>query len=71
MDIKKGLNLEDNYFEVNKNVECLGEWVYYTLEYNVRDETEGDVWLSHFFRKKTWVYRKNLNTGKKELLYSF
>lgn len=71
MDIKKGLNLEHNDFEINKNVECLEEWVYYTLEYNVYDETGDLGWRPYFLRGKTWVYRKNLNTGEKELLYSF
>ncbi|MBQ3665649.1 MAG: hypothetical protein II919_06050 [Lachnospiraceae bacterium] len=54
-----------------KDVECVGEYVYYRIDYGMHNQENDVGWRYSYDREKTEVYRKNLETDETELLYEY
>jgi hypothetical protein len=69
--------LGEEFYQFIRDVELVGDWVYFTYEDGIHDE-ENDYVSTNFnkdsyayIRQNTRVYRKNLTTSKIYLLYSY
>ncbi|MCI7814340.1 MAG: hypothetical protein SO016_09470 [Lachnospiraceae bacterium] len=54
-----------------KDVEVVDNWVYYTTEYSLHNSENDFGWRYSYQRQKTRIYRKNLETQGRELLYEY
>lgn len=54
-----------------RDTELAGNWVYFTIESGEHTPEEDIGWRYAYARTRTEVYRKQLSTGRIELLYSY